>query len=439
MLKSILPLGLIISLRFFGLFVILPVVSIYVLKFNEDSAVLLGLAVGVYAISQMAFQIPFGMASDKFGRKKIIALGILIFIIGSFVCFYADDIYTFILGRFLQGLGAISSSIMAFVSDLVKEEQRAKSMATIGSFIALSFMVAMFVSPFYAHYFSVSSLFLLTAALGVVSLYILFAYTPNPPSVQHSYKNANQSLKEALSSNVLIMSLTNFLQKLFLSMYFVIIPIVLTKNFHWEIVELWKIYVPAIFLGIFSMGGGAFLAEAKFKFKQVLAFGILCFGASFGLIAFSWDVSLFIMGVLVFFIGFNTHEPIMQSLVTKYIKTSNRGKVLGFFNSCGYLGTFLGAIIGMAFVAYYEHIFLLSLIIVFVCILWLVFIYFLDKPAKNKNLYMDISTLDISKYSHLDGYSWCKDWYINNSEKLLVVKYDSDEIDENQAQKLALK
>jgi len=439
MFKSILPLCLIISFRFFGLFVILPVVSVYILKFNESSAVLLGLAVGAYAVSQMAFQIPFGMASDKFGRKIIIALGLLIFVIGSFVCFYADDIYTFIFGRFLQGLGAISSSIMAFVSDLVKEEQRAKAMATIGSMIALSFMVAMFVSPFYSHYFSVDSLFLLTAGLGVVSAYILFAHTPNPPSVQHSFENANQSLKQALSSNVLIMSLTNFLQKLFLSVYFVIIPIVLTKNFDWEIIDLWKIYVPAIFLGIVSMGLGAFLAEAKFKFKQVLVFGILCFGASFGLIAFGSNVVFFIIGVLIFFIGFNTHEPIMQSLVTKYIKNHNRGKVLGFFNSCGYLGTFLGAMVGMAFVTYYEHIFILSFIIVFVCILWLVFIYFLDKPTKNKNLYIDIKNLDIEKYSHLDGYSWCKDWYINNSEKLLVVKYDSDEIDKNQAQKLASK
>jgi MFS family permease len=156
-------------------------------------------------------------------------------------------------------------------------------------------------------------------------------------------------------------------------------------------------------------------------------------------ISFSNNVTFFILAILVFFIGFNTHEPIMQSLVSKYIKAHKRGFILSFFNSCGYLGSFIGALIGAVFVTYEEHIILFCVVIVAICVVWLIFIYILEKPHKNKNLYLEIKNFDVETYSYLNNYKWCKDWYINNSEKILIVKYDSQIIKAKEALALAIK
>ena len=213
LIKQTIPLSLILAGRFFGLFVVMPVLSLYALSLEGMSPILVGIAIGGYALTQVLFQIPFGFLSDKFGRKSIIALGLIIFIIGSAVCAMSDDIYMLILGRFLQGAGAIGGVVSAMLADLVKEEKRTKAMALMGATISLSFTTALILGPILSAYFGVASLFWITCFLGVLSLGILLLFVPEAPKIQYSFISSSDKYSFILKNkNLQIMNLTNFLQ-----------------------------------------------------------------------------------------------------------------------------------------------------------------------------------------------------------------------------------
>ena len=162
MIKSVLPLSFIISLRFFGLFIVLPVISVYAFSLEGANATLVGIVVGGYALTQVIFQTPFGIMSDKLGRKGTIITGLLLFAIGSLICALATDILALLLGRLLQGAGSIGAVVTAMISDLVKEEQRPKAMAVMGSSIAFAFAISMIAGPTIGAAFGVQSLFYIT-------------------------------------------------------------------------------------------------------------------------------------------------------------------------------------------------------------------------------------------------------------------------------------
>ncbi|NOR58579.1 MAG: MFS transporter, partial [Sulfurimonas sp.] len=169
MFKKIFPLSAIISLRFLGLFLVLPVISIYAASMT-DNLLLVGIIVGGYALTQAIFQVPFGIMSDKIGRKPTLLIGLIIFLIGSLIAAFATDIYTLMLGRFLQGAGAIGSVITAMISDLVEEEVRGKAMAIMGATIAISFAIAMGLGPVIGASYGVDTLFIITAGLSVLAM-----------------------------------------------------------------------------------------------------------------------------------------------------------------------------------------------------------------------------------------------------------------------------
>ena len=293
---------------------------------------LVGIVIGGYALTQMLFQIPFGVISDKFGRKGTIVFGLLIFAIGSIICAVSTDIYGLILGRLLQGAGSIGAVVTAMISDLVKEEQRPKAMALMGSSIAFAFAISMVAGPTIGAAFGVESLFYVTLVLALVSIFVLIKLVPNPPHITHTYKE-KAKLGEILGNpNLIKMNITNFLQKGLMTFAFMIIPITLMKHFNWEMSELWKVYLPAMILGIFAMAPAAIIAEKKGKFREILLVGIILFGVSYLLIGFTSNATIFVIGVVIFFIGFNMHEPIMQSLAAKFAKVHQRGLVLGIFN-----------------------------------------------------------------------------------------------------------
>ena len=178
MLKSVLPLSFIIASRFLGLFIVLPVLSLYALNLEGANEFLVGLIVGVYAISQMIFQVPFGALSDKIGRKKALTIGLLVFVVGSIVCALSSDIYTMLFGRFLQGIGAVGAVATAMISDFVTEENRSKAMAIMGAFIGLSFTLSMVLGPLLARSYGLSSLFYFSAALSLLCVVLLYTVVP---------------------------------------------------------------------------------------------------------------------------------------------------------------------------------------------------------------------------------------------------------------------
>ncbi|WP_417326999.1 MFS transporter [Halarcobacter sp.] len=430
MIKSILPLSLIIALRFFGLFIVLPVLSVYAINLYGATTTLVGIVIGGYALTQMIFQVPFGVMSDKLGRKGTIITGLLLFAIGSIFCAIANDILMLMVGRFLQGAGAIGAVVTAMISDLVKEEQRPKAMATMGMFIGMSFAASMLLGPTISSFAGVPTLFYLTAVIALVSIVILVKMVPNPPKITHTYRKKAIVGDVLLNQNLIKMNITNFLQKGLMTFAFMIIPMVLINNYEWQMSDLWKVYLPAMIFGFLAMAPAAIIAEKKGKFKEILAIGIVFFAVSYLLIGLSSGTILFIVGVVIFFIGFNMHEPIMQSLATKFAKVHQRGLVLGIFNSFGYLGTFLGGVLGGIF---FEDVGLTTIVytIAVVCILWIVLILTMPNPAKKKLMYIELNN-DYRNNTHkLDTISEVDEWYINDTENVLIVKYDNEKIDED--------
>ena len=269
MLKTIMPINLIISLRFLGLFIVLPVLSVYALKLKSSNELLVGIAIGGYAATQMLLQVPFGMLSDKIGRKTTLAFGLVIFILGSLVCAYSNDIYTLIAGRLLQAAGAIGAVATAMISDMVKEEQRAKAMAMMGGSIALAFALSMILGPLIGGNFGVDKLFLLTALFATIAIVILYIKLPNPPKITHDYENNKEEIIATLKDvNLLKMNITNMLQKGMMTLAFLIIPITMVKEFGYLKSELWHVYLPSMILGIFAMGFSAVIGEKKKKPKS---------------------------------------------------------------------------------------------------------------------------------------------------------------------------
>jgi len=435
MIKSIMPLSSIIALRFLGLFLVLPVISIFASDLENSTTFFVGLVVGGYALTQMIFQVPFGIISDKFGRKKTIVVGLILFAIGSAVCAISTDIYTLIIGRFLQGSGAIAAVVTAMISDIVKEEQRPKAMATMGMTIAVSFALSMIAGPTLGAYVGIEFLFWLTAIFALGSIVILFKAVPNPPKITHTYESKSKIAIVLKDQNLIKMNITNFLQKGLMTFAFMIIPMVLIKNYGWDIKELYKVYAPAMVFGFFAMAPAAIIAEKHGKFKEILMAGILLFAVSYLIIGTSTSDTVFAVGVVIFFIGFNMHEPIMQSLATKYAKVHQRGMVLGIFNSFGYLGTFLGGILGGIF---FQNITLQTIVITIalVCLLWIILIYSMPNPMKKKLLYIPISDIQRDNTSTLHDISGVDEWYINENENLLIVKYDADTSSESEIQEI---
>ena len=267
MIKQIMPLSLIVALRFFGLFIVLPVLSIYALDMPGATPFLAGLVVGGYALTQAVFQVPFGMMSDKFGRKQVLLFGLIIFIIGSVIAALSDDIYMLLIGRFLQGAGAIGSVVSAMIADLVKEEQRAHAMAIMGGTIAMSFAAAMIIAPAVGGNWGIDKLFWLTAILSAMAITILFTAVPQPPKIVHSYSEEESTFLQVFKDKALVrMYVTFFFHWLIMTMAFFIIPVIMTGlvedgGFGWEKKELWKVYFPAMVIGVLSMAPAAILGE----------------------------------------------------------------------------------------------------------------------------------------------------------------------------------
>ncbi len=316
------------------------------------------------------------------------------------------------------------------ISDLVKEEQRPKAMAMMGGSIAMSFAFAMMLGPIIGAFAGVDVLFYIVAFIAFASIYILVKYVPNPPNIIHTY-NGTDKYSFLINPDLIKMNITNFLQKALMTFAFMIIPIVLTKTYNWDISELWKIYLPAMVAGIVSMAPAAILAEKKGMFKQVLIIGIVLFGLSYWIIGLSDNTTMFCIGVIIFFIGFNMHEPIMQSLTTRYAKVHQKGAVLGVFNSFGYFGTFVGGFVGGV---YWDKMPLssISVGILVICLFWAILILTLPNPSKTKIAYFHIDLGDKDKFHKLDNTPGCIEWYINDTEQLIIIKYYKEFYDENE-------
>lgn len=429
MLKTVLSLSFVVGSRFFGLFIILPVFGLYASNLNNSNTMLAGVAIGIYALMQMIFQIPFGAMSDKFGRKNVMSLGLVIFIIGSLICGFTNDIYWMIFGRFLQGSGAVGSVAIAMISDFTSEEKRGKAMAIMGMMIGAAFGLSMVLGPYLSARYGLGVLFHISTALTLICIILL--YTAVPEEIKISSLQKKVSIIEILvQKDLALMNLTNFLQKMLLTMTFFVIPIVLVTKLEFMEKNLWIVYSISMVFGFIAMGMAGFMGEKRGLSKMILLLGISFFIFSYVCFVVANSKILFIIGVILFFIGFNMHEPIMQSAASKFAKSDQKGAVLGVFNAAGYFGTFVGGI-GGGVMLENLGIHYLAAIIAIICIIWFLLLISLTNPANFKNIYLKNSeNFDLSSLENRVGFI---EAYRKNSE--IVVKFNNKFISENDVKK----
>lgn len=435
MFKTIWPLSAILGFRFLGLFLVLPVLSVYAMSMEGATALLVGIIVGGYALTQAVFQVPFGTISDKIGRKPTLVFGLLVFLAGSVICALSDNIYVLMFGRFLQGAGAIGSVIPAMISDLVPEESRGKAMAMMGGSIALSFALAMGLGPVVSASYGVSSLFWTTAVLAILGILLVFIKVPTPPRIRHVYHDTIKTKDIFKDSNLMGMFVLNGMQKGLMTISFVLIPLILTapiaeNGFGWEKAELWKVYLPAMIFGLLAMGPAAVFGEKHNKAKQIFLLSIVFFMTAFLLMGLTDSDTLFIVGVVSFFIGFNMMEPLVQSLISKYAKVHQKGAALGISNTAAYIMTFVGGTFAGLMLDYSDRA-MLGMTLAAVALLWLIWTALkLSNPVRHAHFYAPIDQVNMEKLEALE-HDAIAEWYINETESKVVVKYKKEAVDED--------
>ncbi|MBE8190063.1 MAG: MFS transporter [Candidatus Thioglobus sp.] len=333
--------------RMFGLFMIFPVFSVYASQYQSTTPFLIGLAIGIYGLTQALLQIPFGYFSDQIGRKPMLIIGLIIFFIGSVVAANSTDIIGVIIGRALQGSGAISAVLMAFLADFVAPERRAKANAFVGLQIGLAFMLSLLIGPLITVNFGISGLFLLIAGLSILALIIVISLPSVKPKSQYSLSFSN--LKQVLEMRLVRFNFGIFALHLILTCAFIVLPILLVQN-HIVALDLndnWKVYLPVMLISFVGMLPIILLAEKYQKHKIMLLFSITILLLSQILFYYTkLNFASFLTLLAIFFIAFNALEAMLPSLVAKTANASKRGLAMGIYSTSQFLGTFIGGIFG---------------------------------------------------------------------------------------------
>ena len=347
--KSIAALAGIYGLRMFGLFLILPVLAIYAEQLEGATPMLMGIALGVYGITQAIFQIPFGILSDRFGRKPLIVIGLLIFTLGSLVAAFSSSVGGVIIGRALQGAGAIAAVILALTSDLTRENQRTKAMAIIGMSIGFSFLLALISAPFLAFFIGVPGLFILTALLALCSILVIWKLLPTPVQCSNLEVRAVPRTMLTLLRNPQLIRLDAgiFILHFILTAMFVVVPVILLDQLSLSAEEHWRVYVPALLLSIVFMIPLIILSSRK-RWLIRIFLSAICI-VLFAQVLLVWR-PLGILGMTAcmffFFWGFNLLEAMLPSLVSRLAPAASRGSAMGVYNTFQFMGVFFGGFVG---------------------------------------------------------------------------------------------
>ena len=333
----------------FGLFLILPVLAIYAEQLEDATPMLMGIALGVYGITQALFQIPFGMLSDRFGRKPVLILGLTIFALGSLVAALSSTIEGVIAGRALQGAGAIAAVVLALTSDLTRESQRTKAMAIIGMTIGLSFLIALIAAPVLEFFIGVRGLFVLTAILATLSMLLIWKVVPTPVQTKNLEVSAvPQRMWSLLRHKQLIrLDLGIFVLHFVLTAMFVVVPIVLLEQLQLATHDHWRVYVPALLASIVFMVPMIMLSTRKnWMMRIFMAAVIILLFAQCLLMWRPYGVIGITVCLFFFFWGFNLLEAMLPSLVSRVAPAAGKGSAMGVYNTFQFLGVFFGGFIG---------------------------------------------------------------------------------------------
>ncbi|NPA42147.1 MAG: MFS transporter [Aquificae bacterium] len=367
--------------RMLGLFLLLPVLAPYVKDMEGSTPMLTGIAVGIYGLTQALLQIPFGLLSDKYGRKPVITFGFLAYIAGSLLGGIAGNIWTMIIARLIQGAGAISSAAVSLAADLIREEVRTRAFAHIGASVGLVFAFSITVAPIIAGKFGVPFIFFLTAFLSLLAMLYILLFIKEPANHHREIEPSIKNVKIILGDrNILLLNLSVGLLHAFLVSIFTVIPIELIKSYNFPKPEHWKIYLPIILVSIALMVPSTIIAEKKGKIKEVFLLGVALITLGFVSHLFVHSFAGVVALLLLYFVGFHFLEPIMPSLLTKLSHRDTRGLSVGIYNTSQFVGAFLGGALGGVFLKLgVVHMLVFNLILS--CI-WFVVLYLGLSPVR---------------------------------------------------------
>lgn len=344
-LRATVSLAAIFALRMLGLFMIMPVFSVYAKTIpGGDNLLLVGIALGAYGVTQSLLYIFYGWVSDMVGRKPVIATGLVIFAIGSFVAAGAHDMVWIIVGRVIQGMGAVSSAVLAFIADLTAEEHRTKAMAMVGGSIGMSFAVAIVGAPIVFHWVGMSGLFTLVGVFSILAVGVVIWVVPDAPSkpvhVRAPFAEVLHNVELLrLNFGVLVLHATQ-------TALFLVVPRLLVDA-GLPVASHWKIYLPVMGLAFVMMVPAIIVAEKRGKMKPVLvsAIGLILIGQ---LLLGSLAHTLVIVSAVLFvyFLGFNILEASQPSLVSKLAPGNRKGAATGVYNTTQSIGLALGGVVG---------------------------------------------------------------------------------------------
>ena len=340
----------IFALRMLGMFLILPVFAVHARSLpGGDSATLVGLAMGIYGLTQAFGQIPFGAASDKFGRKRVIVIGLLLFALGSFIAAAGPDLYWVTFGRALQGAGAISAAVTAFIADSTRDEHRTKAMAMVGGSIGLTFAISLVAAPVMYRLIGMAGIFALTGVLSLAAILVVVYVVPAAPKMVPASKVPFSAIlrnRELMRLNFGVFALHATQMAMF-----VVMPAALIRHAGLPLVSHWKVYLPVVLASFLLMLPPVFAGERRGKMKQVFlgAVGLMLIvqaGLWVFLSAGDMHWSVLVMLLLAFFVSFNILEASQPSLVSRIAPAASKGAALGIYNTLQALGLFCGGAFG---------------------------------------------------------------------------------------------
>jgi MFS family permease len=381
-LRAALSLSSIYALRMLGLFVILPVFAIHARTLPGYDISLVGWVLGAYGLTQGLLQIPFGMASDRFGRKPVIVAGLALFAAGSFIAALPGDIWTALLGRILQGAGAVSAAVTALLADLTREEQRAKAMALIGATIGLMFALSLVAAPLMYQHVGMTGIFFATGVLATLAIaVVVWVVPPPPPPAAEPPPPFAQVL---MAPELLRLNLGIFLLHLVLMAMFVVVPTALLGA-GLPLAAHWQVYLPAVLLSFAAMLPALAWAERRARHRVVLLGSVALMGASqLGLIEGMGSTVAVGVILFVYFSVFNVLEAVLPALVSRFAPPAAKGAALGVYNTTQALGLAAGGVLGGILVKYTgpASVFLFGAAMMF---LWFIAAFSMREPARRQS------------------------------------------------------
>lgn len=403
-LRATIGLAGVYGLRMFGLFIILPVFAFYAEDLpGGNNYTLIGIALGAYGLTQAILQIPFGWLSDRIGRKPVIYMGLILFAIGSLVAALAIDIYWVILGRIIQGAGAISAAVMALAADLTREEHRTKAMATIGMTIGTVFAISLIVAPILNQWIGVPGIFAMTGVLALLAMIVVKKIVPDPQiSRFHSDTEASPASFGSVLRDTQLLRLNYGIFALHATLMglWLVVPLTL-RQAGMGADDHWQIYLPVLLLSIVLIIPAIIYAEkkAQLKFVFIAAIALLLIGQVLLATTFDsiWGTAI---ALLVFFTAFNLLEASLPSLISKIAPVGAKGTAIGIYSSTQFLGAFVGAAVGGYLFGNYGSYALYSFCGLLL-IVWLILAVTMKAPAAVRSKMYHVQEMDLNKSKEL--------------------------------------